>query len=107
MSKPMTTERANALIVTALTVSSGLVVVREAADGDGAPPARFVIGVCLAGVALGVTAQLAPQLAGGLALLMLTTSVLVYGGPAFDVIGSSFGAAPGATTSGRPAGVPA
>jgi hypothetical protein len=81
----MTTDRANASIVTALGVSGALVLVKAGAAGD-MPPVRTWVGITFAGLALSVLAQSQPEIAGGIAMLMMCTSVFVYGKPAWDAI---------------------
>lgn len=81
----MTTDKANAQIVTALGVSGALVLVKAGAKGD-VPPVRTWIGMSFAGIGLAVMAQSWPDIAGGLAMLILITSVFVYGKPAYDAI---------------------
>ncbi|MFG3244844.1 hypothetical protein [Streptomyces sp. NPDC048157] len=80
-----TTDKANAHIVTALGVSGALVLVKAGAKGD-MPPVRTWIGLTFAGMALSVMAQSWPDMAGGIAMLVLLTSVFVYGKPAYDAI---------------------
>ena len=89
----MTPGKAQTLIVTSLAVSGGLVVVKDAKAGQ-LPGARLAIGLTFTGVSLGVLAQFSPDLAGGVALLLLTTSVFVYGGPAFLAISGSLATTP-------------
>jgi hypothetical protein len=84
----MTTEHAQGLVVTAFTVSAGLVLIKDAHDNK-MPPARFVIGTFASAVMLAAAAQFVPDLAGGMALLVLTTAALVYGGPAWQVLTSA------------------
>lgn len=81
----MSVDAANSNIVTAIGVSGVLVLVKAGA-ADELPPIRTWIGLSFAGIGLSVLAQNSPDLAGGLALLMLTTSVFVYGKPAWDAI---------------------
>ncbi|MFI5534711.1 hypothetical protein ACIA8O_39875 [Kitasatospora sp. NPDC051853] len=80
-----TTDRANALIVTSLGVSAALVTVKAAVQGD-APEARIWLGYTFAGLGLAVLATTTPQLAGPLAGLVLLSSAVVYGGPAWHAI---------------------
>jgi len=78
----MTPTRAQTLVVTTMAISGGLLVVRAAAE-DKKPTTRQVVGIAVAGVGLSAMATVAsPDLAGGLALLWLTSSVFIYGGPA-------------------------
>lgn len=81
----MSTDKANAHIVTALGVSGALVLIKAGAEND-LPPVRTWIGMTFAGISLAVLAQSWPDLAGPLALLVITTSVFVYGKPAWDAI---------------------
>src|SRR4051794_27294697 len=82
---PMTTERSQGLVITACAVSAALVLIRDVHDKQ-MPPARFVIGSAVAAVGLTTVAQWAPSIAGGMAALMLTTAVIVYGGPAWTIL---------------------
>jgi len=81
----MTTDKANGLVLTALTVSGALVLIRDATDGD-LPKPRFFVAWPIAGIGLAVLAQTMPDLAGGVAVLMIVASMLVYGAPAWQVI---------------------
>jgi hypothetical protein len=99
----MTTDRANASIVTALGVSGALVLVKAGAAGQ-VPKPRAFIGITFAGVALSVLAQSAPQVAGPVALLLMTTAVFVYGGPAWTAISRATG---GPTNSSPVGGIKA
>lgn len=84
----LTTDQANAHIVTAIGVSGALVLVKAGAKSE-MPPVRTWIGLTFAGVALATLAQSEPNIAGGVAMLMLTTSVFVYGKPAWDAIANA------------------
>lgn len=95
----MTTDRANAHIVTALGVSGALVLIKAGAESD-MPPLRTWVGLTFAGVGLAVLAQSWPQMAGSVALLFLVTSVFVYGKPAYDAITNATSAKPKKTTTG-------
>jgi len=81
----MTTDRANGLVLTSLTVSGALVLIRDATTGA-IPKPRFFLGWTLAGIGLAVLAQIQPDLAGGVAVLMIVSAALVYGAPAWQVI---------------------
>lgn len=81
----MSTDRAQGLVITAFGVSGSLVLVQAFHD-DKVPPARFVLGTTVAAVGLAALAQLVPDLAGALAVLILVTSAVVYGGPAWRII---------------------
>ncbi|MFJ7153262.1 hypothetical protein ACIQVT_34535 [Streptomyces sp. NPDC100445] len=94
----LTTDQANAHIVTALGVSGALVLVKAGARSE-MPPVRTWIGLTFAGVALATVAQSEPNIAGGIAMLMLTSAVFVYGRPAWDAIA---GATKGGKTADKP-----
>lgn len=79
MSDPQT------VIVTAVAVSGAVVLANDAATGT-RPTVRFAVGLGASALALAVLAQFAPALAQGFAVLLLTTTVFVYGGPALDAI---------------------
>lgn len=81
----MSIDKANASIVTALGVSGALVLVKAGAKGD-MPPVRTWIGITFAGIGLSVMAQSWPDIAGKIAVLVMVTSVFVYGKPAYDAI---------------------
>lgn len=53
------------------------------------PSPRLAAGVLASGVMLSVLAEVAPAIAGGIALLMLTTAVFVVGGDAWEGISNA------------------
>lgn len=81
----MSTDRANGLVLTSLTVSAALVLIRDAAAKE-VPSPRFMLGTVLTGAGLAVMSQFAPQLAGGFAVLLLISSIFVYGADAWQII---------------------
>lgn len=91
-----TTAQANTTVVTSLAVAGALILVRNANDST-MPAARVAIGLLFTGVGLGTVAQFAPKLASSFALLILTSAVFVYGGPALAAIAH-------ATTPTKPPG---
>lgn len=82
----MTQDRAQGLIVGCLAASAVVAGGSSLATGDG-PSIRMVLGVAFTGVGLATVAMFSPDLAGTFATLVLTTTVFVYGGPFFDLIG--------------------
>lgn len=84
----MTTDRASGLVLTSLTVTAALAFVKDAATKS-KPEMRWVIGTLMAGAGLAVLAQITPDLAAGLALLMLLSAAIVYGKPAWDAISAA------------------
>lgn len=97
----MTTEaRADQLVVGCLAATAAIGVGNAVVSGT--PPApRQLVGLTFVAVGLGVGAMFAPGLAGGVAVLVLTTTALVYGRPLWDAI-STVTAAPTATTTTTP-----
>lgn len=77
--------KAGTTVVTCLALSGVVAFAGEAATGN-KPTARQVIGLTFTAVTLTAMAQLVPELGAALALLVLTSSVFVYGGPAFAAI---------------------
>jgi len=75
------TAQAQQLAATAVLVAGGLTVVSYVADRQ-TPPLRVGLGVVIAGVCLSTLAEVAPDVAGPLAILVLTSAVFVHGGPA-------------------------
>lgn len=93
---PSTPPAAQKFVVTSLVVTGGLAVVNSIAGGH-VPPVRIGVGLTVAGVMLAVGAEVAPELAAGMALLMAASAVFVYGAPAWSLLS-------GAT---KPGGAPA
>lgn len=94
----MNTGQANGIVVTSLFVTGTLVVVKGSVTGQ-PPPLRFVFGLTITGVGLAALSQLgAPELAASLALLVVATSAVVYGGPAWDALSRATNASPSSTT---------
>ena len=78
----MTPTEAKRLVVVGTVTAGTLSTVAAFRRGTG-PSTRLAVGVFAAGTMLAVTAELAPSLAGGFAVLMLTTAVFVVGGDAW------------------------
>ena len=83
-----TTDQANTTVITSLAVAGALILVRDAHDGT-VPGARVIVGLVFTGVGLGTLAQFAPKLASSFGLLLLTSAVFVYGGPALTAIAAT------------------
>lgn len=80
---------AKRLVVLALVVTGTMGAIRELAHpkpGVKLPALRFVVGLTFAGVVLSALAEIQPKLAGGLAALMMTSSVLVGGSETFTAV---------------------
>ena len=82
----MTEARASAWIVTSLAVSGTLAAVKDVSTDGQLDGLRLGVGLTVAGVMLATLAQVAPDVAGALALLVMVTSVFVFGGPAWVAI---------------------
>jgi hypothetical protein len=92
-----TSGQAKGLVAIALVVSGG-VAVGGALYAGKTPQPRVALGLVLSGAFLSGLAEAEPKLAGGLALLMMTSAVFV--------VGPSFVQSFGSTINGKPA-VPA
>lgn len=82
----MTEDKANGLIVTSAAVAGVLMLVKDAAAPGKATPVRGLVGLTFASLGLSVLAESTPNIAGGLAALVLLSSVFVYGAPAWTAI---------------------
>jgi len=87
------------------TVGAGTLAAVGAFRRGGGPTVRLAVGVFAAGTLLAVAAEVAPEVAGGMAVLMLTTSALVLGGDAWAGISTAVRTAP--TTAGKQLSAPA
>lgn len=85
MSLPTSSGGAQKIILTSLVVTGGLAVVDAVAAGH-VPAVRIGVGLTVAGVMLSAFAEVSPQIAGGLAALMGTSAVFVYGAPAWSLL---------------------
>lgn len=74
----MTESKAKTLTVAAVGAAGLLASLEHLADGE-RPPLKTFVGVGVAGVVLLTVAEVAPGLAGGLALLLLTGALLRNG----------------------------
>lgn len=95
----MNQQRAQELVVGCLAASAAVSAGSSLASGD-TPGMRLVVGYAFTGVGLATVALFAPDLAGGLAALILTTTVFVYGEPLMNAITSFTGT--GTTTTRAP-----
>lgn len=87
--------RGQQLIVGCLTATAVVAAGSSAFDGDGKGPGmRLVVGVSVAAATLATVNMFAPEVAGGMAVLVLTTTVFVYGAPLFDAIAYGLGQSP-------------
>jgi hypothetical protein len=76
---------AQTVVVTSVAVSGAVVLANDAVRGQ-VPTIRFGVGLGVSALGLAVMAQFAPRLAQAFAVLLLTTTVFVYGGPALSAV---------------------
>ena len=76
---------AQTVVVTGVAISGAVVLANNAATGT-RPTIRFGVGLGFTALTLSVLAQFAPRLAQALAVLLLTTTVFVFGKPTLDAI---------------------
>lgn len=82
----MSTEgHAQELVVGCLAATAVVAAGSSLASGE-LPGMRMVIGLSFTGVGLAAGAMFAPDIAGGLAALILVSSLFVYGTPLLDAI---------------------
>jgi hypothetical protein len=77
--------RAQQLIVGSLAASAAVAAGSSLAEGD-APGLRLVVGVAFTGVGLATVAMFSPDLAGAFSVLILTSTVFLYGRPFMDAV---------------------
>lgn len=86
----MTPDKAQATVVTAMTVTAG-VRLADAAVKKQTPPARVFIGLGFSTLVLAALAMWAPALGASLALLVTASAVFVYGGPVWAQLTKTLG----------------
>lgn len=95
--------RSQELIVGCLAATATIAAGSSLASGN-MPGLRLVVGLAFTGVGLATASMVAPELAGSLAVLILTTTVFVYGGPLMEAVTSlTSGTRPGGGTPTAPA----
>lgn len=101
----MTTEhRAQELVVGCLAATAAVAAASTLASGD-VPGIRMVTGLAFTGMTLAAASMFAPDIAGGLAVLILTTTVFVYGKPLADAVTTLTGSdKPAASTTTKQKG---
>lgn len=96
----MNEQRSQELIVGCLAATAAIATASSLADGR-TPGIRLVIGTAFTGVGLATVNMFAPGLAGSFAVLVLTTTVFVYGAPLMDAVTRTT-TAKGTTTTTNP-----
>lgn len=81
----MTTTQAKRLVIVGLLVTGGLAAVRDLSKGD-APDLRIGLGVVIGGVILSTVAEVAPDVAGMVAVLTMVSATFVVGGDAWSAL---------------------
>lgn len=81
----MNENRAQELVVGCLA-ATGVVAAGSALASGQVPGMRLVVGFAFTGAALATASMFAPDLAGSFAVLILTTSVFLYGRPLMDAV---------------------
>lgn len=81
----MTEDRAQQLVIGCLAASAVIAAGNSIADGH-APAARQLVGFGFVAVGLATASMFAPGLAGGMAVLVLTSTALLYGTPLYEAV---------------------
>lgn len=89
----MNTANAKQLVVVA-TMATGLLTVIALYHQGKTPSPRVGVGVVASGVILATVAEVAPEIAAGFAVLMLTTAAFVVGGDAWAGVSAATAATP-------------
>jgi hypothetical protein len=87
------TANAKQLVVVS-TLGTGLLTVIALYHKGKTPTPRVGVGVIASGVILATVAEVAPEIAAGFAVLMLTTAVFVVGGDAWAGLAAATAATP-------------
>lgn len=77
--------RSQELVVGCLAASAAVAAGSSLADQK-LPGIRLVVGLAFTGVGLATVSMVAPELAGSFSVLILTTTVFLYGQPLMDTI---------------------
>lgn len=77
--------RSQELVVGCLAATAAVSAGSSLASGE-VPGIRLMVGLAFTGVGLATVSMMAPDLAGSFAVLILTTSVFLYGGPLMDAV---------------------
>lgn len=83
----MSEQRAQQLIVGCLAASAAVAAGSSLAEGE-APGIRMAVGFAFTGVGLATVSMFAPDLAGAFSVLILTSTVFLYGGPFMESVTS-------------------
>lgn len=86
----MLPDKAQATVVTSMAVTAGLRVADSAILGT-TPSGRVLIGLGFSTLALAALAMWAPALAASLSLLIVMSSMFVYGGPVWAQLTKTLG----------------
>lgn len=81
----MTSSSAKRLVVASVVVTGTLAAVKDVSRGQ-LPRVRVALGLTFAAVALAALAEVAPELAGSFAALLLVSSIFQIGGDSFAAI---------------------
>lgn len=95
----MDQSRGQQLVVGCLAAATAVAAGSTLAQGN-APGMRLVVGLAFTGVGLATCSLFSPELAGGFAVLVLTSTVFLYGQPLMDSV-TALTAAP-ASAAGTP-----
>lgn len=85
---------AKTLAPVSVAVAASLAIIGTWSKGQTAP-GRIFIGAVVSGIILGVTAEIAPELSAAFSVLLLVSSLFVYGGDGLAAIIRAVGPPPG------------
>lgn len=84
----MNEDRAQSLVIGCLAASAVIAAGNAIAEGH-APEARQLVGFSFVAVGLATASMFAPGLAGGMAVLVLTSTAMIYGSPLYEAVTST------------------
>lgn len=93
----MIEQRSQELVVGCLAASAVVAAGSQLATGS-VPGLRLIVGYTFTGAALATASMFAPDLAGAMAALILTSTVFLYGRPLMDTVTSLTASGPTSPT---------
>lgn len=91
---------AKELVIVGLTATGVIAAIGQVGKTNGLPSSRIGYGVFIAMALLSLMAEFAPEVAATFAMLILATSLFVYGGPAFELLAKLTGTTTAKTYAG-------
>lgn len=99
----MTEDQARNLVLVGTFGAAGVTALGQVTRTKALPSSRLLVGAAAAALILSLVLEVSPDLAAGLAALMLVTALFVLGGPAWSGIAAITSPPQPTATTGAPA----